>query len=80
MLNPVITRRVPRIDAGKIWWLYPASSQVAVSKDAVTIGPRNPVPTPGSDRSVPIAQPRLCPLKKLVRQLEVEVVADALRE
>jgi hypothetical protein len=79
MLYPVVTGHVARVDARVVGGLDATGAGVAAFQDAVTVRPGDQVATPRPDAAVSIPEPRLTTPQELVRQLEVEVVPDALR-
>lgn len=79
MYDFVVARDVPGINSGKVRRLYPAQFFVTIGEDSVAVSPLDQITSPNGHRRVPVPQFGLRLPQKLVRQFEVEIVADALR-
>jgi len=79
LLDPIIASDIPGINSGIIWRLQPAGSSIAFGKDAIAIRAVYQFAAPCGHTAVSVSEMRLASSQELVRQLEVEVVADTLR-
>lgn len=80
MFNTVGTGRVAGIYTGKIGRLYATGSKVTIVQYSVAIRPFYPFTPPGAHCRVTVAQSSFASAKKLISQLEIEIIAHALCE
>lgn len=79
LLDSVITGDIPGINAWIIGRLESTGPCVALAQHAIAVGPIDQLASPGRHAAVPVSKVGLAALQELVREFEVEVVADTLR-
>lgn len=79
LLHPIVASDIPGINSGIIRRLQPAGSSIAFGEDAIAVRAVHQLATPCGHTAVSISEMCLASSQELVRQLEVEVVADTLR-
>lgn len=78
LLHPIVASDIPGVNSGIIRRLQSASPGVAFREDAIAIRAVHQLATPCGHTAVPVSEMRLASSQELVRQLEIEVVADTL--
>lgn len=78
LFHAVIASDVSRVNARVIRRLEPTGSRVALGENTVAIRAVHQLPPPRGHAAVPVPEVSLASSQKLVRQLEVEIVAAPL--
>lgn len=79
LLHPIVASDIPGVNSGIIRGLQSASSSIAFGEDTIAIRAVHQLAAPCGHTAVSVSEMRLASSQELVRQLEVEVVADSLR-
>lgn len=79
LLHPIVASDIPGVNSGIIRRLQPAGSSIALGEDAIAIRAVHQLAAPCGHTAVSVSEMCLASSQELVRQFEVEVVADTLR-
>lgn len=80
LLHPIVASDIPGVNSGIIRRLQPAGPGIAFGKDAIAVRAVHQLAAPCGHTAVSVSEMRLASSQELVRQLEVEVVANTLRK
>lgn len=78
LFHPIIAGYVSRINTRIIRRLKSTGSDVALGEHTVAVGAVHQLPSPRGHAAVPVSEMGLATSQELVRQFEVEIVADTL--